>query len=225
MTSPRALVLGGRGDIGSSIAAQLSTEGFDVLAVGSIDFDLSILDSIDQFFASKDLRFDVVVHCAATNTPNLVGNISARDVKRSLDVNLIGFIHIINLCLPHFKIGGGKVIIISSLYGFLARKGRLCYTTSKHALVGAMKSLAIELAPYGVLVNAVSPGYISTRMTVANNSPEDIEKFEAAIPLRRLGEPSDIAEVVSFLVSDNNKYLTGQDIVVDGGYSCGGFQG
>jgi len=96
---------------------------------------------------------------------------------------------------------------------------------SKHALQGAVKTLAIEWAPLGVLVNAISPGYISTKMTYKNNSAETIARFIAGIPLGRLGTPEDIAEVASFLCSSNNRYLTGQDLVVDGGFSIGGFQG
>jgi 3-oxoacyl-[acyl-carrier protein] reductase len=96
---------------------------------------------------------------------------------------------------------------------------------SKHALNGAVKTLAIELASHGVLVNAISPGYIGTKMTYKNNSPETISKLVSGIPLGRLGYPEDIAEVASFLCSPKNRYLTGQDLVVDGGFSVGGFQG
>ena len=115
--------------------------------------------------------------------------------------------------------------MISSLYGFLARKGRLPYVISKHALNGAVKTLAIELAPFGIIVNALSPGYIATKMTYQNNSPEKVAKFVEGIPVGRLGDPGDIAEVAAFLCSRKNRYLTGQDIVVDGGFSVGGFQG
>jgi len=116
------------------------------------------------------------------------------------------------------------VLVISSLYGFLARSGRLPYVISKHGLNGAVKTLAIELAPYGVLVNSLSPGYIGTKMTYQNNSEETIAKLVLGIPLGRLGSAEDIAEVAEFLCSKKNKYINGQDIVVDGGFSIGGFQ-
>ena len=115
-------------------------------------------------------------------------------------------------------------MIISSIYGFPARNGRLPYVASKHALVGIAKTLAIELGPSNILVNAVSPGYVDTKMTSANNDAATIERFRAGIPLGRLAEPAEIADVVAFLCGGGNRYLTGQDIVVDGGYSIGGFQ-
>jgi 3-oxoacyl-[acyl-carrier protein] reductase len=100
----------------------------------------------------------------------------------------------------------------------------LPYVLSKHALNGAVKTLAIELGPSGVLVNSVSPGYIATPLTYRNNSKQDLEKLVAGIPLGRLGEPHEIAKVVEFLCSDLNTYINGQDLVVDGGFSVGGFQ-
>src|SRR6202041_254829 len=96
------------------------------------------------------------------------------------------------------------------------------YSMSKHALVGIVKTLALELADSGVLVNAVSPGYIDTRLTRANNDEATIARLTAAVPMRRLGAPEDVAEVVYFLGSANNRYVTGQDVVVDGGFSIDG---
>jgi 3-oxoacyl-[acyl-carrier protein] reductase len=88
-----------------------------------------------------------------------------------------------------------------------------------------MKTMAIELGEFGIMVNAVSPGYINTRMTSKNNSPEIIQKLTSGIPLKRLGVPEDVARAVSFLASPQNYYVNGVDLVVDGGYSVGGFQG
>ena len=137
-----------------------------------------------------------------------------------------GFLRVAKLCLPYWKTTKfGRVLVISSLYGFLGRTGRLPYVMSKHALNGAVKTLAIEFANHGVLVNAISPGFIGTKMTYKNNTPETISKFVSGIPLGHLGDPKDIAEVASFLCSPKNRYLTGQDLVVDGGFSVGGFQG
>lgn len=98
------------------------------------------------------------------------------------------------------------------------------YVISKHALIGAMKTLAIELAVDGVMVNAISPGYIETKMTRANNTPEGIANFKKGIPVGRLGQPSEVAQAAAFLASPENVYITGQILVVDGGYSIGGFQ-
>jgi 3-oxoacyl-[acyl-carrier protein] reductase len=221
----RALILGGRGDIGGAISHQLSLDGLEVVSVGKSDFSLESFEEINAYFAKSGNNFDVLVHSAGLNHPKLFEQLSEEEISESLDVNLRGFLHVVRICLPHWKKNNyGKILVISSLYGFLARRGRLPYVVAKHALCGAVKTLAIELAEHGILVNSVSPGYIETKMTHANNSPEVIQKLLKGIPLARLGTPQDIAEVASFLCSSKNKYLTGQDIVVDGGFSVGGFQ-
>lgn len=226
MENLRALVLGGRGDIGGAITARLQAEGCEVMAVGRTDFDLGDGAQIDAFFERNGNSFDILVHSSGLNHPKLFENLAEAEIRESLDVNLHGFLKVARACLPYWQSRSfGRVLAISSLYGFLARRGRLPYVMSKHALNGAVKTLAIELAPYGVLVNALSPGYIGTKMTYKNNSPEAIAKFVSGIPLGRLGEPEDIAEVAAFLCSPKNHYLTGQDLVVDGGFSVGGFQG
>jgi 3-oxoacyl-[acyl-carrier protein] reductase len=91
---------------------------------------------------------------------------------------------------------------------------------SKTALNGITRSLAVELAPFNILVNAVAPGYVMTDLTRQNNSPDEIEKISQSIPMKRLADPHEIAVVVAFLCSEQNTYLTGQTIVVDGGYTC-----
>jgi 3-oxoacyl-[acyl-carrier protein] reductase len=223
--SLRALVLGGKGDIGSAIASQLKADGMTVTALGRTDFDLSNTGQIAAFFATQSQGFDVLVHSGGLNVPKKFAELDEHEIRQSLEVNLFGFLQVARHCLPHWQqTGHGKVLVISSLYGFFGRRGRLPYVMSKHALNGAVKTLAIEWAEYGVLVNALSPGYVGTKMTRANNDEKTIARFVSAIPLRRLGTPEDIAQVASFLCSPCNRYLTGQDIVVDGGFSVGGFQ-
>ena len=223
--SMRALVLGGKGDIGSAIAKQLEADGLQVTAAGRLDFDLTNPDQIAAFFAAQSQGFDVLVNSGGLNTPKTFNKLSDSEIRQAMEVNLFGFLQVARYCLPHWQQSRqGKVLVISSLYGFLGRRGRLPYVMSKHSLNGAVKTLAIEWADYGVLVNALSPGYVGTKMTYANNDEKTIARFVSAIPLRRLGTPEDIAEVASFLCSPRNRYLTGQDIVVDGGFSVGGFQ-
>lgn len=224
MERRNALILGGHGDIGSAIAQRLNEDGLEVLPVGRDDFDLGDPNSIEAFF-SKNNGFDVVVHSGGLNNPKLFENLSEEEIRISLEVNIIGFLHVVRRCLTKWKANQyGRVLAISSLYGFIARGGRLPYVMSKHALNGAVKTLAIELAQDNVLVNSLSPGYIATKMTYKNNSLEVIEGFVSDIPLGRLGTPADLAEVAAFLCSSRNTYITGQDIVVDGGFSIGGFQ-
>lgn len=218
-----ALVLGGTGDIGQAIASSLQESGYLVTAVGTQDVDLTVPNSIDSFI--KDKSFDVLVHSAGVNVVGAFEDRSVADIELAIQANLLGFLQIVNKLIPHWKQNNfGRIVVISSLYGFTARKGRIPYVISKHGLIGAVKTLALELAQYGVLTNAVSPGYIQTKMTTKNNSTETIERLIQDIPQGRLGTPEDIAKIVNFLIITNS-YINGQDIVADGGYSAGGFQG
>jgi 3-oxoacyl-[acyl-carrier protein] reductase len=149
-----------------------------------------------------------------------------KNIELTIQTNLIGFLRISQALVPHWKRRSqGRVVIVSSLYGFFSRRARMAYVISKHALIGAMKTMAIEFGEFGVMVNAISPGYIDTKMTSKNNSSEVIQRLTAGIPVKKLGSPDDIARAVSFLVSPQNQYINGVDLIVDGGYSAGGFQG
>lgn len=221
----KVLVLGGKGAIGGAIAEHFTACGHAVTAVGRGEFDLARREQILDYFAQQPAEFDVLVHSAGWNVPKAFDQSSDDDIRLSLEANLFGFLCVVRACLPHWKqTGSGRIVAISSLYGFLGRHGRLPYVASKHALNGSVKTLAIELAPHGVLVNTVSPGYIATDLTFRNNSPEKIDALVAGIPVGRMGSPLEIAKVAAFLGSRDNTYINGQDIIVDGGFSIGGFQ-
>lgn len=225
-TRPRkVLILGGRGDIGSATTQLFRSRGDDVTPTGRADLDLADPGGIDRYFASKPADFDVLVHSAGLNNPKVFAELSTAEIAESLQVNVQGFLKVLKHLEPHLRTHGGRVLVISSIYGFLSRRGRLPYSISKHGLIGAVKTLAIELGPHGVLVNALSPGFIMTKLTTKNNSPEMIDKIRGWIPLGRLGTPEEIAEVAWFLCSRANTYINGADIVADGGFSVGGFQG
>jgi len=216
------LILGGTGDIGQAISESFAQD--QVLSAGSQQCDLSCSSSVSKFVKQHN-TFDVIVHCAGHNNPKTFENLSTDEIDHNLQINLLGFLPIVRNNIDHWRVTGtGRLIIISSLYGQYGRQGRLAYSISKHGLVAVTKTLAIELAPLGVMVNAVSPGYIQTRMTVKNNTPDVIDRLVKGIPVGRLGQPREIAALVSFLASADNTYITGQDIAVDGGYTAGGFQ-
>lgn len=221
----KVLVLGGSGEIGTSIAQLFAARGDHVISTGRKEIDLVSKPSIDGFFAANSPDFDVLVHCAGINNPKPFADIGKEELVNSFEVNVEGFLEVLKHIEPHLRANGGRVLAISSIYGFLSRRGRLAYAISKHGLVGAVKTLALELGPYGVLVNALSPGFIMTKLTTKNNSPEMIEKIRCWIPLGRLGNSQEIAEVAHFLCSPSNTIINGADIVADGGFSVGGFQG
>ena len=222
---PAVLVLGGRGDIGSAIADRFAKAGNEVLAVGRADFDLTEPASIDAWFDRPHPPLGVLVHSAGLNNPKRFDELTQAEINGCFAANVEGFLGVARRAIPELVEQQGRIVVLSSIFGFLSRVGRLPYAMSKHALVGVVKTLALELADAGVLVNAVSPGYIDTRLTRANNDQATIDRLTSAVPMKRLGAPADIAEVVFFLGSPENRYITGQDVVVDGGFSIDGGRG
>jgi len=221
----RVLVVGGTGGIGESIAYRFRRENANVICLGSKDFNLADPKQIYNYFLKRSAKFDTVIYSAGFNKPKALEDTCIGDCECALDVNTFGFLEVLRYCLPYWKeSGGGKVVAVASLYSFLARSGRLAYTMSKHALIGAVKTLALELAQYKVLVNAVSPGFVATDMTFRNNTKPQIDKLINGIPMDRLAIPSEIAELVYFLGSKYNTYITGQNVVIDGGYSIGRYE-
>jgi len=222
----RVLITGGHGAIGSAITKLFIDAGEDVIRPDEKELDLESEASIEKFLGAQMKQgFEVIIHCAGYNNPMPFEDIPDNEFQRTMKVNLVGFRSIIKRLAGHFKKARkGHILAISSIYGSISRPGRSSYVISKHALQGLSKTLAIELGPFNVMVNTLSPGFVNTIMTTKNNSPEKIREFEKHIPLRRLALPEEIAEVAFFLCSPKNSYINGQNIIVDGGYIIGGFE-
>lgn len=219
---PAVLVLGASGGIGSAVRDRFAREGHDVVGTSSTDLDLTDPEGIERWCSASRPSFGVLVHSVGRNFPAPFDELSDAEIRTCFDVNVTGFLGVMRHLQRELVEHQGRVVVLSSLFGFLSRRGRLAYAMSKHALVGIVKTLALELGPQGVLVNAVSPGYIETRLTRQNNDAASIARLEEAIPLRRLGSPEDVAEAVYFLGSARNRYINGHDLVVDGGFSVDG---
>jgi 3-oxoacyl-[acyl-carrier protein] reductase len=116
--------------------------------------------------------------------------------------------------------GWGRILNVSSIFSVVTKEQRAIYSMTKAALNALTRSAAVELGPFGILVNALCPGYVDTELTRTNNSPADIAALESQIPLRRLAQPAELARVAAFLCSEENTYLTGQSVLVDGGFTC-----
>ena len=114
----------------------------------------------------------------------------------------------------------GRIVNISSIWGQKSKKGRTLYSSSKAALDALTRSLAIEFAPYNILINSVAPGYIETDMLKQYNTEEELSIIRDTIPMKRYGKKIEISELVKFLCSENNSYITGQILTIDGGYVC-----
>ena len=113
----------------------------------------------------------------------------------------------------------GRIINIGSIWAVVSKEGRCVYSATKNGIHGVTNTLAVELAPYNILVNTVCPGFTLTELTKKNNTEEQIKNIVKDIPLGRMAEPEEIAEVVYFLGTEKNTYLTGQKITVDGGFA------
>ena len=113
----------------------------------------------------------------------------------------------------------GRIINISSIYGTISKSKRASYSTTKWGLIGFTKAVALDLASKGVLVNAVSPGFVDTSLTRKILGENELKKLISTIPQQRLANPKEIAKIVLFLSSDENTYITGQNIIIDGGYT------
>jgi len=113
----------------------------------------------------------------------------------------------------------GKILNISSIFGSRSKEKRVMYSTTKSAIEGMTRGVAMDLSKYNIMVNSVSPGYVNTNLTKQNNNEQELEIIKSKIPIKILAEPKDIANVVLFMISKENTYITGQNIFVDGGLS------
>lgn len=220
----KLFLTGSSGSIGSAVLSIFREKKYHITAPARSELNLENIDSIDKYFSQVLPDFDTYVHCAGENNPACIEDLDIEKIVKTININTFSFYAILKRIIPYLKNNGGSIVAISSLYGNIARSGRSAYVMSKHALNGLVKTAAIELGKYNVKVNSVSPGFVDTAMTRKNNSEDKIKTFEEQIPLGYLAGSNDIATVVYFLCSNENTYITGQDITVDGGFICGGFQ-
>jgi 3-oxoacyl-[acyl-carrier protein] reductase len=115
--------------------------------------------------------------------------------------------------------GYGRIVNIASIWSTATKGGRALYSMTKTGLVGLTRTVAVDMAPYNVLANSVSPGFTRTELTASTLSEDDAAAMAAQVPLNRFAEPAEMSKVIMFLASGLNTYLTGQNIVVDGGFT------
>jgi 3-oxoacyl-[acyl-carrier protein] reductase len=216
-----ALITGASRGIGAATAELFKKAGARVLMPSRSELDLSDNSSIDRYITSVKDSIDILVNNAGINFLAGLEELDQEVLGQTLQVNLVAPLILTQLVAKKMKANRyGRVVNISSIWSVVAKERRLAYAASKSAMNGVTRTLAIELGEHGILVNAIAPGYVNTELTSQNNSPEQIQLISNSIPLHRLAEPEEIAEMVAFLCSEKNSYMTGQVLVVDGGYVC-----
>ncbi len=236
-TDKTALVTGSTRGIGRAIADLLADLGARVIYTGTKRFsDVASGDSKEywQMDATSresvaecqarilDLpRLDILVNNAGINQVDSVDGLNDEDWDRVMEVNLTTPMKLMRAATKVMKNArtSGHILNVSSLFGVIGRPNRHCYTATKSGLSGITRSAALELAPEGIIVNAIAPGFILTDMTKSMLSIERRKSLQEIIPAKRMGTESEIARFAAFLVSDLNSYMVGQTVVVDGGIS------
>ncbi|MDR1248475.1 MAG: 3-oxoacyl-[acyl-carrier-protein] reductase [Treponema sp.] len=235
----KALVTGASRGIGRAITDRFLEEGAEVWGLGTrepadlqeriaasggrlhwISADLSKIQDVESLIdgeLKKSGGWDILVNNAGITRDNLSFRMSLEDFQKVLDVNLTAtFIIARTVGRDMIRRRGGSIINMASVVGIHGNGGQANYAASKAGVIGITKSLARETASRGVRVNALAPGFIASDMTDA--IPEEARgKMLESIPLKRMGQPNDVAEAALFLASDGAAYITGQTLAIDGG--------
>ncbi len=218
--SRTALITGAGRGIGKACSQKFADYGYSVIIPSRNEMDLNSRESIINYISSLDCDIDVLVNNAGINPLANIGSIDFDSAGELMNVNFWAPVFLTELLAPRMKNRGyGRIVNISSIWSGVTKAGRSMYASSKAAINAFTRNAAVEFGPYNVLVNAVAPGYINTELTKQNNTPEQIENIKKNLPVNRLAEPEEIAELIFFLASEKNTFVTGQTIFADGGYS------
>ena len=165
-------------------------------------------------------RLDVLVNNAGINRISLIGDVTRTDYDAILAVNLHGPYRCCQIAASRMAAAGyGRILNVASIWSVITKAGRSAYTVSKTGLIGLTRTLAVETASRGVIVNALSPGFTLTELTQSTLSADEMQSLANQVPAKRFANPDEIAAMALFLTSEANSYMTGQNIVVDGGFT------
>jgi len=216
-----ALITGASRGIGAAISVTLAKAGVTVLAPSRSEMNMLDTHSIERYLSTISGPIDILVNNAGINTLAGLEELEQHGMAEMLQLNLVAPLMLTKLVAERMmKNHYGRIVNVSSIWSVVAKERRIVYSAVKSAMNGVTRTLALELGSHGILVNAIAPGYVNTEMTSKNNSTEQLRKICDNIPLQRLAEPQEIAEMVAFLCSEKNSYMTGQVLVIDGGYVC-----
>jgi NAD(P)-dependent dehydrogenase (short-subunit alcohol dehydrogenase family) len=231
------IVTGAARGIGEGIATRFASEGARVLLVDVGDEVTATAARLGQPALVKDVtardagqaiadaalaafgRIDILVNNAGIGGSKRLADSDDALIDRFLDTNLAAVLRVTRSILPHLPRPGGRIINISSIFGITGYPGTTAYAVAKAGIAQFTRQLAGELAPEGILVNAVAPGLIATPMTTGHRTNALYQRLIVeGTPLERMGQPADIAGPVAFLASDDAAFVTGAVLPVDGGF-------
>jgi 3-oxoacyl-[acyl-carrier protein] reductase len=232
-----AVVTGGSAGIGEAICRELLDSGWAVVSMArrapafthehlhSIEVDMADRDATGLAAQEVARRFapDTVIHNAGVILPALLEDVKLADLDTLVDIHLSTAILLAQACVPAMKAAGfGRIVLLSSR-GALGLATRTAYAATKAGMLGMARTWALELAPFGITVNVVAPGPVQTDMfhgVIPVGDPK-VEHIAAGIPVKRLGQPADVAHAVRFFVAEESSFITGQVLYVCGGTSVG----
>ncbi len=243
LSNKTALITGGTRGIGSAIANVLAAANANIIITGTressvepmvrelqsigkgsvqgwvADFtDVVSLEQICNKIKSLS-NLDILVNNAGTNQIVSIDGVQAADLSKILALNLQAPTLLSAASAPLMReTQWGRIINIASIWSVITKPGRAMYTASKFGIVGLTKTTAADLGTDNILVNAVSPGFTMTDLTNATVPVDEQKRIAEQIPMRRFAKPEEMANVILFLCSELNTYITGQNIVVDGGF-------
>lgn len=209
----------GSAEKAAEVVREIENGGGVALAMQCSVADMKNCEQMIQDTLAQFGHIDILVNNAGITKDNLVMKMTEEDFDAVIDTNLKGTFNTIKCLYRTFlKQKAGRIINLTSVSGILGNAGQANYSASKAGVIGLTKSMARELASRNITVNAVAPGFIDTEMTQVMSDGAK-EGAMAQIPLKRMGKPEEIAEMVAFLASEKASYITGQIIAVDGGMS------
>ena len=231
------LITGGAGGLGKSICSKFLQLGAKVIVTTTkkelvnkktskkiyMHLNYSDKNSVQNFLNNlrKIKKIDILINNAGINQLSYISEIDEKYLEEIYGVNLKGpIIMTKQISKIMIKNKSGKIVNISSIFGVVGKSGRSLYSATKFGLIGLTKSSALDLAKYNILVNSVAPGVINAGLTKKILKSKELKKIKGEIPLNRLGEPLAVSYLVCFLCSKLNNYITGQNFIVDGGYTA-----
>ena len=240
-TNKTIVVTGGTRGIGLAVAKLFQKYNAEIIATGTdtkeleklnqvsnnskikyLHLDFTSTESINSFldYINKHNSIDVLINNAGVNKVDDITDIDNNDWERINSVNLRGPFLITKPISKIMKTRGyGRIVNISSVLGVVSKARRAAYSTTKWGIIGFTKAVSLDLAPYNILVNSVSPGFVDTELTRKILSDLEIKDIIDTIPQGRLANVDEIAQAIIFLSSENNSYITGQNIIIDGGFT------